>query len=72
MACALARDTVIVPGFGEMTSGHFNAARQLLLSCGALLDAGTPEGPLNQMNAELISFAKTQGLKIVRDADELD
>ena len=72
VACALARDTVIVPGFGEMTSDHFNAAWQLLLACGTLLDAGTPEGPLNQMNAELISFAKTQGLKIVRDADELD
>ncbi len=72
VARALARDTVVVPGFGEMTSEHFDAARQLLLDCGVLLDAGTPEGSLNRMNTELISFAKAQGLKIVRNADELD
>ncbi len=72
VACALAGETVIVPGFGEMTQDHFSAARKLLLDCGVLLDAGTPEGALNRMNTELISFAETHGLKIVRDADELD
>ena len=72
VARALARETVVTPCFGEMTPEHLSAARQLLLDCGVLLDAGAPEGPLNRMNMELISFARAQGLKIVRDADELD
>jgi len=70
VARALAQETVIVPGFGEMTAEHLAAAKQLMLACGTVLDAGAQMGALNSMNAELLSFAAENGLKIVRDADE--
>ncbi len=70
VARALAQDMVIVPGFGKMTAEHLAAAKQLMLACGTVLDAGAQKGELNSINGELLSFAAEKGLKIVRDADE--
>lgn len=70
VARALAQDTVIVPGFGKMTAEYLAAAKQLMLACGIILDAGAQKGELNSMNWELLSFAAEKGLRIVRDADE--
>ena len=72
VACALARATVLVPAFEEAGDEQVQAARQLIRRCGTVLDAGTPAGPLNRRNTELLAFAEEQGIRIVRDEDELD
>ena len=53
-----------------MTAEYLAAAKQLMLACGIILDAGAQNGELNSMNWELLSFAAEKGLRIVRDADE--
>ena len=72
VACALARETVLVPAFEEAGDEQVQAARQLIRRCGTVLDAGTATGPLNRRNTELLAFAEEQGIRIVRDEDELD
>ena len=47
-----------------MTEDHFSAASALLSRCNAVIDAGTPVGSFNQMNARLLAFAQDQGIPV--------
>ena len=71
-ARALAQEVVSVKAFEEIGEAPLVRARQCMLRCGTVLDAGTEIGTLNRANGALLDFAGEQGLRIVRDADELD
>ena len=72
VARALAARVISQPAFTPMGPEAVEAAREAILSCGVLLDAGAPQGLLNSANAALIAFAKEKGIRVIRHADELD
>mgnify|MGYP007102040628 CR=1 FL=1 len=41
-------------------------------ACGAVLDAGTPAGPLNRMNHRLLALARERGLPVYTSLPEED
>ena len=55
------------PAFEPVSDEILAEAKELLLRCGAVLDAGTPSGTLNRANAELLSFAESRGIPVYRD-----
>ena len=71
-ARALAQETVCARAFEEIDTAAVNRAKECMLRCGTVLDAGTPVGTLNRMNGELLTFAIEHGIRIVRNADETD
>ena len=72
VARALAAQVISQPAFTPIGPEAVEAAREAILSCGVLLDAGAPQGLLNSANAALIAFAKEKGIRVIRHADELD
>ena len=72
VARALGDKVVSVPAFEEMGNTHLEAALSEARKCGCVLDAGAPCGALNRPNAYLLSRAASEGLRIIKEADELD
>ncbi len=72
VARALGDKVVSVPAFEEMGNSHLEAALSEARKCGCVLDAGAPCGALNRQNAVLLSRAASEGLRIIKEADELD
>lgn len=50
--------------FEPMTQAQYEAAAQLLCRCEAVVDAGTPVGSLNGLNAQLIQLARQRKIPI--------
>ena len=71
-ARALAQETVSAKAFEEIGEEQVTRAKDIILRCESVLDAGAPVGTLNRANRELLAFAEKNGIRIVRDADELD
>lgn len=66
VALELSDNVVIAPAFEPMTEAHFRQAAELLGRCRYVMDAGTPVGTLNKMNAKLLTLAKEKGIPIFR------
>lgn len=64
VAAALSDHLVTCPAFSGMTQAQFAAAAELMTRCGAVVDAGTPVGALNQYNADLLELARARQLPI--------
>ncbi len=62
VAVRLASQCVIAPAFEPITEELFEKAKELMLSCERVVDAGAPAGSLNRANGRLISIAKERGL----------
>jgi len=60
----LSNRVVTAPGFEEMTEEHYQAAAELLLRCEAVVDAGTPVGSRNRLNARLLELAKEHNIPV--------
>lgn len=64
--CQVARElsdhVVTAPAFEEMTDLQLEQAADLMLRCGAVMDAGTPAGALNRLNRRLLRLAEEKGL----------
>ena len=58
----LAAECVICPAFEPMSEEQFERAKELMLACESVIDAGTPLGTLNAMNGKLLELAKDKGL----------
>ena len=69
---ALAAEIVSVKAFEKIDESAVSRAKDCILRCAAVLDAGAPLGALNQANGELLNYAKERAIRIVRNADELD
>ena len=62
---------VTAPAFEPMTEAQYEAAWELVLRCGRILDAGTPVGSLNAMNGRLLEAAAREGIPVLHAASEL-
>ena len=62
LARALAAKYVITPAFEMPSEKVFDEAMRMMLACKSVIDAGTPIGSLNEMNARLIALAREKGL----------
>ena len=71
-ARALAVETVSVKAFEPVGEDAVERAKESILRCGVVLDAGAPLGTLNRANGALLAFARERGIPIIRDADELE
>lgn len=63
-ARALSDHVVSCPAFEPMGEEHFEKAAELMLQCGRVIDAGTPVGSLNRMNARLLTLAREKGIPV--------
>ena len=72
VAKALARETISVRAFDTIYPASIDRAKECIKRCHLVLDAGTPVGTGNRANGELLLFAKERGIRIVRNADEVD
>ena len=72
VAWALASRVISQAAFTPIAAQTIKSAKETLLQCRALLDAGAPLGPLNAANSELISFAQAHEIKVIQNAQELD
>ena len=62
VARRLAAECITAPAFEPVSEELFLKARELMLSCGSVEDAGTPIGTLNEANGRLIELARKRGL----------
>lgn len=62
VAKSLSASCIIAPAFEQMTDEHFDNARELMLRCESVIDAGTPIGELNRLNGRLLDLAREKGL----------
>ncbi|MBQ9197831.1 MAG: ABC transporter ATP-binding protein [Clostridia bacterium] len=72
VARALAARVISQAAFTPIDAEALEDAKQAVLRCRAVLDAGAPRGPLNAACEKLLSFAKANGIKVIRHAEELD
>ena len=72
VAAALGTEVFGAGAFEEVSEMTVERARRCMLRCGAVLDAGTPIRAGNRANGELLKLAAARGIRIVRNADEVD
>lgn len=72
VARALARHVFAEAAFGQVSSGLVEEAIKAVRACGMLLHTGVPIRAQNACCGELLRMAEQDGIRIVRDADELD
>lgn len=66
VARELSAHVIAAPAFEPMTRSQFERAAEAMLRCRRVIDAGTPIGALNQMNARLLELAVERGLPVHR------
>ena len=66
----LARQVVTAEAFREISQKTFDEAAALLRACQWVLDAGTPIGPLNARNGELLRLARESGIPVRTEIEE--
>ena len=71
VARALAAEVIASPAFEPVSDDTAARAKDVMLRCEAVLDAGAPRGSLNKVNDELLTLAKARGMRVVKSADEL-
>ena len=72
VARELSDHIVTAPAFEPMTEEQYQKAAELLLSCDAVLDAGTPVGTLNAMNARLLELAREKDVPVLTRVDQVE
>ena len=72
VAAALASEVFTARAFEKIDETTAERARKCIQRCNAVLDAGAPVRTWNRVNGELLDFAAEQGIRIVRNADEVD
>lgn len=70
VARELSDAVVAAPAFEAMCDAQFEQAARLLLSCEAVVDAGTPIGTLNQRNRQLLQLAEERKIPIYGSRNE--
>ncbi len=71
VAMTLSDHVIAAPAFEPMPEKAFDRAAQCMLSCGCVLDAGTPVGSLNGINGRLLDLAREKGIPVVTDPKEI-
>ncbi len=61
----LSDHVVVCPAFTPMGEAEFSAAAELLTRCAFVLDAGTPDGALNEPNRRLLALARERQIPVL-------
>ncbi len=69
-ADVLSGHAITNPAFEPVSETVLAEAKELLLRCGAVLDAETPNGKRNPANMELLDFAQESGIPVYRKIPE--
>ena len=62
LALKLAAECVISPAFEPIPEETFKRAKELMLTCERVVDAGAPVGSFNEANGRLLAIAREKGL----------
>lgn len=62
----LSNHVISCPAFEPMSEEHLLKAKELMLKCEKVIDAGTPNGSLNKYNFKLLELAKENNIPIER------
>ena len=60
----LSDHVVRAEAFSDRTKEQYQQAAALLLNCRAVIDAGAPKGPLNEMNRRLLALAREKNIPV--------
>ena len=70
-ADALSKRVIKNPAFEPVSEETLAKAKELLLRCSFVLDAGTEIRTLNRANAELLEYARANGIPVCSDIEEI-
>ena len=70
-ADALSERVIKNPAFEPVSEETLAKAKELLLRCSFVLDAGTEIRTLNRANAELLEYARAKGIPVCSDIEEI-
>ena len=70
-ADALSERVIKNPAFEPVSEETMAKAKELLLRCSFVLDAGTEIRTLNRANAELLEYARAKGIPVCSDIEEI-
>ena len=62
VAKSLAAECITCPAFEPMNEAQFERAKEIMLACESVIDAGTPQGTFNALNGKLLELAREKGL----------
>jgi iron complex transport system ATP-binding protein len=62
LALKLAAECIVSPAFEPIPEETFIRAKELMLTCEKVVDAGTPVGSFNEANGRLIELARKEGM----------
>ena len=60
----LSDHVVRADAYSFMTEAQYKQAAELLVNCRAVIDAGAPKGPLNEMNSRLLELAREKKIPV--------
>lgn len=72
VASALAAHVTVAPAFGTFGEREINEAKRWIDRARCVVDAGTPVGDQNRRSRELIQYARTEGKRVITDAEAFE
>lgn len=72
VAAELSGHVVTAVAFELMGVEQYEQAAQLMSQCALVIDAGTPVGPMNALNGELLALARQKAIPICRKWEDLE
>ncbi|PWM62005.1 MAG: iron ABC transporter ATP-binding protein [Clostridia bacterium] len=72
VASVLAAHVTVAPAFGTFGEREINEAKRWIDRARCVVDAGTPVGEQNRRSRELIQYARTEGKRVITDAEAFE
>lgn len=72
VASVLAAHVTVAPAFGTFGEREINEAKRWIDRARCVVDAGTPVGDQNRRSRELIQYARTEGKRVITDAEAFE
>lgn len=72
VASVLAAHVTVAPAFGTFGEREINEAKPWIDRARCVVDAGTPVGEQNRRSRELIQYARTEGKRVITDAEAFE
>ena len=72
VASVLAAHVTVAPAFGTFGEREINEVKRWIDRARCVVDAGTPVGEQNRRSRELIQYARTEGKRVITDAEAFE
>ena len=72
VASVLAAHVTVAPAFGTFGERELSEAKRWIDRARCVVDAGTPVGDQNRRSRELIQYARTEGKRVITDAEAFE